>query len=821
MATTNNYAAHLRQMLNEWFNEEEIRTLAFDLQVDYDSLPGRGKPAKARELVAELQRNGRIPELVAHCAEMRPHLDWSDKSAVITPELAAAASKRKLMWGGIAALIVVLLGSAAFFLLRPPTLPSSEGMVQIMTDAYTIDIVEAAAVENFWIDRYEVSNAQYQKVIPNYQYSAGEDDLPAHNLSWDNANDYCQKVNKRLPTEAEWVLAAQGPDGWAYPWGNEGQAVKLPASLYPVGTVPVNRSFFGVFDTFSNVAEWVDEPFTPASEGLKVSRGSAYDQQRDLDRALPGDPESPVMIATTGVRCAATAVELISKTDLSQVTEQLDIGRDEFTSEDAGWPTDTAGNLVGYHRPDYYHMSAVAENEPVTAFFNHGTIDDFILEADLFVDFDIAIAGGDYRYGLAFRQENGRYYAFVINLNTQSWAVLKYLDADTSETLASGRSDMINGTGHTTAIVEDKLTVIANGPALTFLIDGQIVGHVNDADFAGGEVGFFAESLDGTLGHFHFDRIALQAIVAMENYVVLNSAASLAAAETTTEGETAAAIDEANTQIVEATETPVPTATSTPESTETAVPSIEPTATTAPSPTPEPTDIPMPDGMVFIPAGSFLMGSSTGEANEQPEHPVTLDAYFIDQFEVSNEQYLACVTEGGCSQSGLRNSLRRAGYRDDPIFANYPIIGVTWDQAVAYCEWAGKQLLTEAEWEFAASGPDNFIWPWGNEFDAGLSGASALDTESVDSFTEGASPFGVFNMAGNVNEWVQDRFDSSFYANAPEMNPVNLDSGSSRIYRGGSFDNRNGAYFTTSRRYVVSNNMFDVDIGFRCAQDAP
>ena len=76
-------------------------------------------------------------------------------------------------------------------------------------------------------------------------------------------------------------------------------------------------------------------------------------------------------------------------------------------------------------------------------------------------------------------------------------------------------------------------------------------------------------------------------------------------------------------------------------------------------------------------------------------------------------------------------------------------------------------------------------------------------------------------MAGNVNEWVLDRFDGSFYANSPETNPVNLDSGSSQIYRGGSFDNTNGAFFTTSRRYVVSGSTFDVDIGFRCAQDLP
>jgi formylglycine-generating enzyme required for sulfatase activity len=215
------------------------------------------------------------------------------------------------------------------------------------------------------------------------------------------------------------------------------------------------------------------------------------------------------------------------------------------------------------------------------------------------------------------------------------------------------------------------------------------------------------------------------------------------------------------------------------------------------------------------------MGSETGEPNERPEHLVALDSYFIDLFEVSNEEYRTCVAEEGCTQANLRNSFRRAGYRDDPTFANYPVMGVTWNQANAYCTWAGQRLPTEAEWEFAASGPENFTWPWGNEFDASLSAASSLDTEPVDEFPEGASPFNVYNMAGNVNEWVQDRFDGNFYANSPENNPVNLDSGSSQIYRGGSFDNSNGAFFATSRRYVVSANTFDVDIGFRCAQDVP
>jgi formylglycine-generating enzyme required for sulfatase activity len=454
-------------MLDESFNGEEIRTLAFDLQVDYDSLPGQGKAAKARELVAEMQRNGRIPELVSHCAEIRPYLDWTDQSAVTTSEMAAAAGKRKVMLAAVGGVAVVTLGVVAFFLLRPPPLPSSEGMVEIKAEAYPDRPPETSKVGNFWIDRYEVTNAQYQEIAHDYEYPASEADLPSHNLSWDEANEYCEQVNKRLPTEAEWALAAQGPDGWPYPWGNDGQAVTLPTRLYPVGTEPVNRSFFGVFDMFSNAAEWVDAPFTAVTGDQKVARGSAFDQQLDLSRALPGDPNSTVMIAHVGIRCAADTVEPATESKLVKVADQPGIGRDEFTSEDVGWPNDPTSSDLGYHQPDYYHLSAFEKGVPTTAFFTGDSFDNFILEADLFVDEDYGAPGGDYRYGLAFRHDNGRYFAFVIHLTEKSWTVLKYLDAAAPETLARGTSPAINGVGHTTADVEDRLTVIVNGPALS------------------------------------------------------------------------------------------------------------------------------------------------------------------------------------------------------------------------------------------------------------------------------------------------------------------------------------------------------------------
>ncbi|HFE66223.1 MAG TPA: hypothetical protein ENJ93_03085, partial [Chloroflexi bacterium] len=287
-------------------------------------------------------------------------------------------------------------------------------------------------------------------------------------------------------------------------------------------------------------------------------------------------------------------------------------------------------------------------------------------------------------------------------------------------------------------------------------------------------------------------------------------------------------------EIAEATPTPETEPTTAPPPTEepvvqpvpveeTAVPSPTPeppaTETAVPPPTATPT-IEAPDRMVFIPAGSFLMGSSDGQPDEQPEHEVALDAFFLDAFEVSNADYRECVADGGCEQPVLTNGFTRQNYFNDPAFDNYPVIGVRWTHADAYCQWAGKRLPTEAEWEYAASGPENFTWPWGNEFDPALSAAGSPDTQPVDAFPDGVSPFGVFNMAGNVNEWVQDTYDSNFYANSPAENPLNEAPGN-RIYRGGSFANENGEFYTTSRRYNRSISTFDVDLGFRCAQDVP
>ncbi len=273
-------------------------------------------------------------------------------------------------------------------------------------------------------------------------------------------------------------------------------------------------------------------------------------------------------------------------------------------------------------------------------------------------------------------------------------------------------------------------------------------------------------------------------------------------------------------------------------------PTSRPTAiivTTAPTATQPPTAEPATrrlspvDGMpeVFIPAGTFRMGGMDVRraANETPDHNVTLDAFWMDQLEVTNAMYALCVNSGGCTPPQSFKSQRRASYFDNPEFNDYPVIYVAWSQAKAYCEWAGRRLPTEAEWERAGRGDDFRTFPWGEDKADGLHANFNMlvgDTSRVGSYPAGASPFGVLDMAGNVAEWVND-FYSASYANAGTLNPLGPASGISRVVRGGSLGDAEINIRVSKRSSVPGSNPsaapgssaslgdFSPRIGFRCA----
>jgi len=259
--------------------------------------------------------------------------------------------------------------------------------------------------------------------------------------------------------------------------------------------------------------------------------------------------------------------------------------------------------------------------------------------------------------------------------------------------------------------------------------------------------------------------------------------------------------------------------------------------------------------MLFVPPGEFLMGSdrdmakyarklcqdSSGDLaiatcraaafrDEQPAHRVRLDAFWIDRMEVSNGQYESCVEAAACDPPVLNSSFSRPGYHDDPAYEAYPVVNVDWRMAARYCAWVGARLPTEAQWEYAARGPESRIFPWGNAFegsrlnycDAGCALISDSthddgypDTAPVGAFPSGASWIGALDMAGNVREWVGDWLAS--YPSRYAMNPSGPETGELKISRGGSWYDRPDDVRSANRGGELPDYSRH-NLGFRCAK---
>ncbi len=238
--------------------------------------------------------------------------------------------------------------------------------------------------------------------------------------------------------------------------------------------------------------------------------------------------------------------------------------------------------------------------------------------------------------------------------------------------------------------------------------------------------------------------------------------------------------------------------------------------------------------IVFVPPGEFLIGSADSDPfakdEEKPQHTVYIDAFWIDWTEVTNGMYAHCVSVGVCNlpdDHGL-------GHFGNSQHDNYPVIGVAWNDAREYCEWVEGRLPTEAEWEKAARGTDGRIYPWGNEGVAGTLlnfcddncdhdwARDAINDNSpgiapVGSYPNGASPYGVLDMAGNVWEWVADWYDGTYHSLIPTDNPPGPSSGQKRVTRGGAYESGENHVRTASRSQNVPTDSYK-NISFRCAR---
>jgi formylglycine-generating enzyme required for sulfatase activity len=230
--------------------------------------------------------------------------------------------------------------------------------------------------------------------------------------------------------------------------------------------------------------------------------------------------------------------------------------------------------------------------------------------------------------------------------------------------------------------------------------------------------------------------------------------------------------------------------------------------------------------MILVEAGEFLMGSTEADADarshEKPQHKVYLSAFTIDKTEVTNAMYRACVEAGFCTPPRQTKSSTQADYYGNPDFDDYPVIFVSWNQAVSYCGWRRARLPTEAQWEKAARGVDGRIYPWGEGIDctrANYGGTSGCmgDAAEVGSYPDGASPFGVLDMSGNVWEWVNDWYLDIFYEESPFRNPKGPTSGERRIVRGGAWNSGDTLVRAAHRQYLDPSDS-DGYLGFRCAR---
>jgi len=244
---------------------------------------------------------------------------------------------------------------------------------------------------------------------------------------------------------------------------------------------------------------------------------------------------------------------------------------------------------------------------------------------------------------------------------------------------------------------------------------------------------------------------------------------------------------------------------------------------------------------VYVPAGEFIMGSDDKEAKRTieggrayPEIPVNivyLDGYWIDKYEVTNRQYALCVDAGVCEPPFATYSFTRPTYYGDPEYDNYPVIWVDWFRARTYCEWAGRRLPTEAEWEKAARGTDGRKYPWGNDpltgeranfcdIDCPRTFANPIfddgfpETAPVGSFPAGASPYGAMDMSGNVWEWTASLIRD--YPYDATDGREDMESGGERVWRGGPWSN--GVWWMRSAvRYRSVPTYMHYSLGFRCA----
>jgi len=638
-----------------------------------------------------------------------------------------------------------------------------------------------AALSAFWIDSTEVTNAQFAKFIQATGYrptggwkaEAGREQLPAVNVSWNDAAAYAKWAGKRLPTEAEWEKAARGTDGRVYPWGNEVAAEQANlagladgfAEAAPAGTFKAGAGVWGALDMAGNVWEWCADGYAPydAPEGgpSKIIRGGSFASTPKAGRCTARAALLPsVALAEVGFRCARDEAGLppVAAAPAPNAPMMYD-GEVAYAGEPTTLKCNPAFDRVTFTTPEGAltvgrdNILAVSATE--ISLLGGSILKGKLQETSLPVTWslgkrDIPMATATYRRLTP---------PPVIGVNVTKGGDIvpptfnvRLALADEGQLVGNLRETALRiqqaGAG-AFDVPLDKVLQVAQ-------VEGRLFVTLKDGNEVAGEL----------LGQYHFDLL--------EGALTLTGGARLTSLTFGASSSTPGVITRHNPK----------------------------------------------DGaeMVYIPTGEFLMGSKDGEGSESehPQHKVYLTGYWIYRTEVTVAQYRQFCQATGCAMVPEP----RWKWQDD-----HPVVNVSWHDAAAYAQWAGATLPTEAQWEKAARGTDGRIYPWGNEWD----GAKCVNrmnsgggVKPVGSYLGDVSPYGALDMAGNVIEWRADWYDAGFYKIAPARNPTGPATGTARVLRGASWscDNASGG-FRSAYHYCLLPTTWGIDYGFRCVLRSP
>lgn len=224
---------------------------------------------------------------------------------------------------------------------------------------------------------------------------------------------------------------------------------------------------------------------------------------------------------------------------------------------------------------------------------------------------------------------------------------------------------------------------------------------------------------------------------------------------------------------------------------------------------------------VLIPAGEFLMGDNS-KGDHSPAHKVSIGSFYMDRYEVTNAQY-----QRFCEVTGHRlpEFWGMSEFHCGPQFPEHPVVGISWSDAKKYAEWRGMRLPTEAEWEYAARGGlVGKKFAHGDELDSTLANYWDWSAETHEGTRQvGSYPpngFGLYDMTGNVLEWVSDRYGEDYYRESASENPEGPDKGRFRVIRGGGWHSGPGCV-SVFYRNALPSNWQDMNVGFRCAREYP